>query len=183
MVMRWAYSSIMKNGIIFDPTVFENLKVVLEGEIYDLDLDGTIEVINRDDLVNLATMSRSYKINFQLKDRQGSPTAYMKLSMDVANLSKELLQTPGQKPGCSISIGFLQCSKSVEGNSEHALKIVQSVWGQEYIYHQTISHNPSEHPTLYTHRTDIIFDRFMYEENIDDLIEMIDFIICTLQQL
>ncbi|QNG61538.1 hypothetical protein H4O14_08705 [Bacillus sp. PAMC26568] len=38
---------------MFDPTAFDNLKVVLEGEIYDADLEGIIEVIKRKDIVDL----------------------------------------------------------------------------------------------------------------------------------
>ncbi|MBR8645431.1 hypothetical protein KEH51_18565 [[Brevibacterium] frigoritolerans] len=52
---------------MFDPTAFENMKVVLEGAVYDRDFIGDILVINRDDIVNLSTMSRSYKIEMELK--------------------------------------------------------------------------------------------------------------------
>ncbi|MDQ7864216.1 hypothetical protein RCO48_33385 [Peribacillus frigoritolerans] len=43
------------------------MKVVLEGAVYDRDFIGDILVINRDDIVNLSTMSRSYKIEMELK--------------------------------------------------------------------------------------------------------------------
>ncbi|UOK56770.1 hypothetical protein MGI18_18515 [Bacillus sp. OVS6] len=52
---------------MFDPTAFDNLKVVLEGAIYDADLGGFITVIGRKDLVDLAAMSRCYQNTFQLK--------------------------------------------------------------------------------------------------------------------
>lgn len=52
---------------LFDPTAFENMKVVLEGAVYDRDFIGDILVINRDDIVNLSTMSRTYKIEMELK--------------------------------------------------------------------------------------------------------------------
>ena len=53
---------------MFDPTAFENMKVVLEGAVYDRDFIGDILVINRDDIVNLANMSRTYKIEMELKE-------------------------------------------------------------------------------------------------------------------
>lgn len=58
---------------MFDPTVFDNLKTVLEGAVYDLDLEGVILVINRNDLVDLAHFSRTYKITFQLQEYSQQP--------------------------------------------------------------------------------------------------------------
>jgi hypothetical protein len=48
---------------MFDPTVFDNLKVIIEGAIYDLDLDGELQVVNRRDLVDLANMSRQFSMD------------------------------------------------------------------------------------------------------------------------
>ncbi|UTW70295.1 hypothetical protein KHA80_06930 [Anaerobacillus sp. HL2] len=41
---------------MFDPTIYENLKVVIEGEVYDHDMNGRILIIQID-IVDLATMS------------------------------------------------------------------------------------------------------------------------------
>ena len=56
------------NGSLFDPTAFDNMKVVLEGAVYDRDLFGDILIVSRDDLVNLATLSRKFTIEFVLKE-------------------------------------------------------------------------------------------------------------------
>ncbi len=56
------------NGSLFDPTAFDNMKVVLEGAVYDRDILGDILVVKRDDLVNLATLSRQFMMEFQLKE-------------------------------------------------------------------------------------------------------------------
>ncbi|MCV9888442.1 hypothetical protein [Metabacillus halosaccharovorans] len=47
---------------MFDPTVFDNLKVVIEGYIYDMDIDEQISVTDRSDIIDLAKMSRQYSI-------------------------------------------------------------------------------------------------------------------------
>ncbi|MDF0725751.1 hypothetical protein PY093_03360 [Cytobacillus sp. S13-E01] len=39
---------------MFDPTIFDNLKVVIEGEVYDLDLTGDFLVTNRSDSIDIA---------------------------------------------------------------------------------------------------------------------------------
>jgi hypothetical protein len=41
---------------MFDPTAFDNMKVVLEGALYDLDIMGEIIITDRNDLFNTAKM-------------------------------------------------------------------------------------------------------------------------------
>ncbi len=77
---------------MFDPTAFDNMKVVIEGAIYDLDLDGEINIIDRNDLINLAKMSRSFDVSFKLpgnKTRQ--VIAKIILKSNLENLAAELL--------------------------------------------------------------------------------------------
>ena len=57
--------------MLFDPTAFENIKVVIEGEIYDRDLSGEIFVTDRNDWFNSAKLSRKYEISFGL-DRKST---------------------------------------------------------------------------------------------------------------
>jgi hypothetical protein len=59
---------------LFDPTVYDNLKVVLEGAVYDLDLAGSILVTGREDWVNLADLSRTYKLTFVMADDRSEET-------------------------------------------------------------------------------------------------------------
>lgn len=51
---------------MFDPTAFENMKTVFEGAAYDLDLSGEAAIIGRNDIVDLAGMSRDYRITLTL---------------------------------------------------------------------------------------------------------------------
>ncbi|MCT8136945.1 hypothetical protein H1D32_03750 [Anaerobacillus sp. CMMVII] len=81
---------------MFDPTIFDNLKVVVEGEIYDLDLGGEISILNREDFVDLATMSRHFSITFQsVTSTAKQCTATIKLEADSADLYGEILEKPG----------------------------------------------------------------------------------------
>ena len=48
---------------MFHPTVFDNIKIALENQIYDYDnLDGILVVTDRSDLLNLALMSREFSL-------------------------------------------------------------------------------------------------------------------------
>lgn len=49
---------------MFDPTAFDNLKVIVEGAVYDFDLHGDILVTDRKDMMDLASLSRIYHISF-----------------------------------------------------------------------------------------------------------------------
>lgn len=91
---------------MFDPTIYENLKVVVEGELYDRDSDGEIAIINREDIVNLATMSRSYLVTFTLKNSPQLFTATIKLNATANDLYREIL-TENQQIGCKLIL-FLQ---------------------------------------------------------------------------
>ena len=44
------------------PTVFDNLKTVLEGSIYDFENQDVLEVCSRDDLVDLANLTRTFRL-------------------------------------------------------------------------------------------------------------------------
>jgi len=57
---------------MFDPTAFDNLKVVLEGAGYDFDLGGEIDIVDRKDLFDFAHYERKYQIQYRLKGTQGA---------------------------------------------------------------------------------------------------------------
>ena len=63
--------------MMFDPTIFDNLKVVAEGAVYDLDLQGEILITNRIDQVDLATLSRYYAITFRKINQKETPVIFL----------------------------------------------------------------------------------------------------------
>ncbi|SID87142.1 Uncharacterised protein [Mycobacteroides abscessus subsp. abscessus] len=48
---------------LFDPTAYENMKIVMEGLLYDKDLAGQISIIDRNELINTAKLSRTFEIS------------------------------------------------------------------------------------------------------------------------
>lgn len=87
--------------ILFDPTVFDNLKVVLEGAVYELDLNQDVEIVDRCDLIDLAKMSRTYQISLAKSKVEGS----IELATDVQSWSSEILEN-GQVFPCELYIQF-----------------------------------------------------------------------------
>ncbi|PPA71208.1 hypothetical protein [Jeotgalibacillus proteolyticus] len=162
---------------MFDPTAFDNLKTVLEGTIYDRDLDGTISILKRHDLVDIATLSRSYTIGFNSNGKLFEVD--MMLKSDLKKLASELL--PDQKgtdfAGAAISILFRKHSDSW---TEDELEIFNNQWGENRCYElRTVSSNRQG---AYSEMI-IQFDRTITEEMIDDVEEMVYFTIETIDLL
>lgn len=93
---------------VFDPTIFENMKVVLEGAIYDQDLIGEITVVDRQDQVDLARLQRSYRVTYRLNEtvaEGASPTATFCLVTDGPDWAGEVLESKSlSEIGCTINI-------------------------------------------------------------------------------
>ncbi|WP_108671196.1 hypothetical protein [Peribacillus acanthi] len=99
---------------MFDPTAFDNMKTVLEGAVYDQDLDGVILVNNRNDTLDLAQLSRCFKIAFNLRPSKETKnpkiTASLVLMSSLNNLAAELLanenSSVGKNAGANLKIHF-----------------------------------------------------------------------------
>lgn len=162
---------------MFDPTAFDNLKVVLEGEIYDADLAGIIEVIKRKDIVDLAAMSRTYQNTFSLKEGNRNAAAEFSLKMSTSQLSGELLKKESN-PGCEVHLKFHVYSPY---DQTHARSIVIENWGAHHSVTHHLSHTiPAE---TYKHTFVIDFRRLIGEDQMDDLIAMAEHAIDTLDEI
>lgn len=122
---------------LFDPSVFENLKVVIEGTFYDLDLDGELEVIDRHDIVDLAYMSRTFEMTTRLDNSaKYAVECTLSLTSNLHAFSQEKISK--STPGCKVKIVF----KYFE--TEHPLRnihVLKQVWDKGYKY-RVLKHTP-----------------------------------------
>lgn len=168
---------------MFDPTVFDNLKTVLEGAVYDLDLAGEIVVTDRRDMVDLARFSRTYTIAFCLSsDKERTISCSIQLAMDLEQIAQELLQRAA-RPGCELAVMF-----SLPIRRYATCSLIESelhrIWGEKRIIRQTLRHDfHHEQPAYYTNEITIEFGRPIYEDNIDDLQAMVPYMLDSLEQL
>lgn len=171
---------------MFDPTAFENIKVVIEGDIYERDLSGEIIVIDRNDWINAAKLSRKYEISFTKKDYEPKLlSAMMTIEAGLENLSAELLESVNAKQlaGCKVNISF-----SLQHNDEMIVfkevqKGLEEIWGRDRAIVQTALLDPMvDKPTIKSH-VQVSFNRLVYEEQIDDLSEMVNYMIASLEKL
>ncbi|KMM38198.1 hypothetical protein [Guptibacillus hwajinpoensis] len=163
---------------MFDPTIYENVKVVLEGELYDRDLEGEISIINRKDLVDLASLSRMYEVQF---NENPQVRVTIGLFADLANFSAEQLQIENSNPGCEINISF----DVLISDTEECAKIeedIRSIWGYRPSIQQKVSFVYNQEEELTSH-IQLEFNRRINEDQISDLSELIEYAVQTSQLL
>ncbi|TKD69802.1 hypothetical protein [Pseudalkalibacillus hwajinpoensis] len=163
---------------MFDPTIYENVKVVLEGELYDRDLEGEISIINRKDLVDLASLSRMYEVQF---NENPHVKVTIGLYADLASFSAEQLQLENGNPGCEIKISF---DVSIS-DTEECVEIeedIRSIWGYRPSIQQTVSFVHDQEEELTSH-IKLEFNRRINEDQISDLSELIEYAVQTSQLL
>lgn len=168
---------------MFDPTAFENMKVVLEGAIYDLDLNGEIIIVDRNDLVNTAKLSRKYEIMFKL-DHSSPVAAKLEMESELENLAAELLpdRLSEQRAGCSVRLHFSFQHKDKIIDYQKIQKVVTKIWGNDRNIKQTVQFYPLQKEKLESLVT-IDFGRLVGEDQIDDLTELLNFMITTCERI
>ncbi|MGD6815843.1 hypothetical protein [Metabacillus sp. 84] len=164
---------------MFDPTVFDNLKFLLEGAVYDLDLDGMVEVTSRKDLVNLADMSRSWSITFAEAGMQSEAIAVIHLSIHLDQLEAELLrQSPSA--GCSLELRFIQ-NVQEEKNPLKETEKFRQLWEEDFQISMRIAYDPLSGIREYKQTATLRFGRLLTEEHAGDLTRFVETVLRTIQ--
>lgn len=163
---------------MFDPTAFDNMKVVIEGALYDLDLAGEIVITDRNDILNMAKMSRSFDVHFQLASTQ-QVSAKLEIKADFINLAAELLPNTllEKHSGCTIGLQFFHKGITDEKQLNNIKDILFDIWGETRQIVQSVTMTPSK--SRIENCISIEFDRLITEDQMDNLVEMIDFMIKT----
>lgn len=169
---------------MFHPTVFENLKVAFENYIYDLDNnEGVITITNREDILDMAVMSRCLALQFSLSSREDL-TAEVRVRSSVESLAAEILEQDEQQTLCALSIRFQYQVQDVSSCSE-AEEIMRSIWGTGLPIKQTIhyEYEGPVGPAIYGVEAELVFNRKIGEGQIEDIPELTEHMIRTLGEL
>ncbi|MFD1955503.1 hypothetical protein ACFSL6_15285 [Paenibacillus thailandensis] len=168
---------------MFDPTVFDNLKVAFENTIYDLNnLDRRIAVTSRKDVLDMAVMGRRFSIGFQLTDG-GTAYAEIELSASLKELAAELLEQEGTNPGCELNVYFHVSMDEIDENCRQIREALHEIWEPEQPVSQTIGFIYGSTPLVYRNRIGIPFNRKINEDQMEDIANLVDFTIKTLERL
>lgn len=174
-------------GIVcmFDPTIFENLKVVAEGAVYDLDLSSQIVVTNRMDQVDLAKLSRHYAITFRKSDKRiDSVHGELRIDVDAHDLSAEILEKEDDELGCSVEVLFYTSIKHIEQDCLEIQTALHTVWGNRPRITQELSffYNDDNANNL-VNKIRLKFDRKITEAQVEDLPVMVDYMVESIDLL
>lgn len=175
--------SLRLGGIdMYDPTIFENLKVAFENQVYDLDtMERKIDITNRVDRMDFSIMARDFAIQFALVDQQ-DVTAEIVLEASLPDLAAEIMETPGKNPGCSLYIRF---NKQIDNIAE-CKKIEQAlseIWDSDVELTQTLSFVFEQQASSYLDTIEVAFTHKINEQHMGDIANFLDHVLETLEVL
>ncbi|WP_257351640.1 hypothetical protein [Pseudalkalibacillus decolorationis] len=168
---------------MYDPTIFENLKVAFENQIYDLDnLTGEIKITNRVDRLELAVLSREFVLQFVLAD-QKEVTAEIVLEASLKDLAAEILEVSGETPGCDLFVRFHKQVVDVPSQCNEIKDVLEDIWEQDLPPTQTLSFVYGQEQNTYTDTIEITFNRKINEDQMEDIPDLIEHVIESLVEL
>ncbi|NSL51021.1 hypothetical protein [Calidifontibacillus erzurumensis] len=172
---------------MFDPTVFDNLKVVAEGAVYDLDLQGVILITNRCDQVDLAKLSRYFALTFRMAD-QGIESVHgeLRLKAEIADLASEILETQADETmyGCTVEVVFFTSIHHPEDDCPFIQQNLLELWGNRPIITQKLSYFYKHSlPKRWKNTITLNFARKIGEAQADDLQVIVSLMVASIDRL
>lgn len=180
----------------FHPTVFENIKVALENELYDMDnLDGLVTVSGRSDLLDMAVMGRELSLRFTLPG-QSAVEAEVVLFSSLRELAAELLADTDGRPqsgegvdrshstACRLRVRFHMELEREDEQCPAIENVLLQIWQPSNRPTQTISRNfGAPNSAKASSTAEIHFDRGIGEEQMEDIPELLRHMAETLREL
>ncbi|KAA9021679.1 hypothetical protein [Niallia endozanthoxylica] len=170
---------------MFDPTAFENMRVVMEGGFYDRDLNGEIAIIDRNDCINSAKLSRTYDLSFQLALPNRNVTCRFSLLAGLDNLAAELMPSiqANNLAGCFVTIEFIFEDVYKQSLMSEVETILNQIWGENRTIKLTFCSEPLCPEQKGEYKAKVLFDRMITEDQIDDLAMMTDYMLLTTERI
>jgi hypothetical protein len=168
---------------MYDPTIFENLKVAIENHMYDLDnLDQIVQIHNRIDRLDMAVMAREFALRFSLSEGS-KPEAEINLEASVKDLAAEILESDDQTIGCELKVKFFVEVKDVDRQCREIEEMLNKIWKPEQPITQKLEFYYKDQKSSYLNTIIIKFPTKINEEQMGQLPEFIDHVLVSLKQL
>lgn len=161
---------------MYDPSIFDNLKTVTEGALYDLDREGEIRINGRQDLIDLAAMGRTFRLTFTLPEEH-IHTCEVELSSQLHDFAAELAKlrlVEAVAPGCHLLLRFrFEELQATQRNMQDVEGALNNRWPQvKRIAHTVVSSHFIQKDQVESKPVYIVEMQFVNkidEEQIDDL--------------
>ncbi|WP_391117828.1 hypothetical protein [Psychrobacillus sp. L3] len=168
---------------MYDPTIFENLKVTFENQVYDLDnIEHKITITNRVDRMDFAVLSRDFSIQFTLTN-QPNVTAEIVLQTSLEDLAGEILEQPEQNLGCFLLLRFHKQIQHVPTQCKQIEQALHTIWENETHVTQTLSFLYEQEVSIHLNNIQLQFNKKINEEHISDIPEFLEHVLQTLKVL
>ncbi|MFS0577097.1 hypothetical protein AB1K83_15775 [Sporosarcina sp. 179-K 3D1 HS] len=168
---------------MYDPTIFDNLKVAFENHVYDLDtIERKITITNRMDRMDFAILTREFAIQFTLVDSQ-EVVAEIGLQASLQDLAGEILEVSEGNIGCSLSLGFTKQVHDVAIQCEEIEQALYAIWENEIQVTQTLSHVYPQKTSSYVNTIEVKFKLKINEEHMGEIADFLDHVLKTVDVL
>lgn len=119
---------------MFDPTAFDNMKVLIEGIIYDKDIAGELVIKDRNDLINISKMNRKFSIQFNQINKNSS--CKFTLETTAKDLYSELLNG-NTNVGCTVELEFYLSKELTKEVLQRSMILLRNNTDEQF----TVIHN------------------------------------------
>ena len=168
---------------MYDPTIFENLKVAFENHVYDLDnLERKINITNRVDQMDLSIIARTFKIEFTLVD-QRDVTAEIVLDASLEDLAGEILEIANKNIGCTLALKYIKNIQNPDLQCEEIEQAIKDIWEDDIALTQTLSFVFGTELSSYTNTIEVRFAQKINEDQISDITMFLEHVLETLEIL
>lgn len=165
---------------MYDPTIFENLKVAFENHVYDLDnIERKIDIKNRVDQMDLSIIARTFKIEFTLAD-QSDITVEIILDASLEDLAGEILEVGKTNIGCTLALKFIKSIQNPDLQCEEIEQAIKYVWEDDIELTQTLSYVFGTELSSYTNAIEVKFTQKINEDQISDIGMFLEHVLETL---
>jgi hypothetical protein len=160
---------------MFDPTAFDNLKVIVEGAVYDLDLTGEISITDRKDLFDFASYERFYTIEFTVPGTK-SFTAVIELRANMGHfLAERQKGTNRIEAGAELEIRYMGEEELLENKQAFI-----SLWGSDKQWEWKLIQSSVTGVSVLGV---LKFQRLITEAMVDDLLDIVSFTVDSLKSI
>lgn len=168
---------------MFHPTVFENIKVALENQLYDLDnLDSRIEITDRTDTLDLARMSRTFTLSFRAAGSHRVVSEVI-LRAGLRDLADEILEVPEAQPGCRLQLRFHLGIAEPETQCPRIAAELGREWGPEPQPVLRLSYVFGAAGETLQVSAELDFRRTITEEQMEDLPDLLEHVLRSAEAL
>lgn len=165
---------------MYDPTIFENLKVAFENHVYDLDnIEQKVDIKNRVDQMDLSVITRTFKLEFALAE-EPDITAEIILDASLEDLAGEILEIGNKNIGCTLALKFIKHIQNPDIQCEEIEQAIRDIWEDDIELTQTLSFVFGVELSSYTNAIEVKFKQKINEDQIRDISLFLEHVLETL---